>query len=213
MKKLLTPLRIIFIILFGVVINTRQVFADCSSDACGTVVYSGAEATYYCAIEGGQCRQGVEYCTKKNPGEPCCVGSNRKSSCVAHRPSPTPTPTPRVFSPYEVPSNKFFNMLNPLQHAGGENIFEEKASAYADTLSTPGGIVSRLLSFAFPLAGLILFVMLVWGGFEILIQAPSKKAIDAGRQRVTAALIGFMLLFASYWIWQIVEVIFGVVIF
>ncbi|HOZ03068.1 MAG TPA: hypothetical protein PKX78_01065 [Candidatus Woesebacteria bacterium] len=104
-------------------------------------------------------------------------------------------------------------MLNPLQHAGGDDIFEDEASAYADQLSTPGGIVSRLLAFAFPLAGLILFVMLVWGGFEILIQAPSKKGIDAGKQRVSAAIIGFILLFSSYWIWQIVEVVFGIVIF
>ena len=126
---------------------------------------------------------------------------------------PAPTPTPRTFTPYEAPSNAFFDMLNPLQHAGGGDIFEDEASAYANQLSTPGGIVSRVLAFAFPLAGLILFVMLVWGGFEILIQAPSKKGIDAGKQRVSAAIIGFILLFSSYWIWQIVEVVFGIVIF
>lgn len=164
-----------------------------------------------------------------NPGNrPCCIGANAGTQCVAFisttTPIPTlaatptpgpnvPTSTPRPFSPYEAPSNSFFDMLNPLRHAGGENIFEDAPSAYADQLSTPGGIVSRVLTFAFPLAGLILFVMLVWGGFEILIQAPSKKGIDAGKQRVTAAIIGFILLFSSYWIWQIIEVIFGVIIF
>lgn len=204
---------IFLIAILSFIMNTSHILAECSSDRCGSVAYSGAESSYYCEIGGDQCRQGVEYCTEKEISEPCCVGPNRVTSCAAYRPSPTPTPTPRAFSPYEAPSNEFFNMLNPLQHAGGDNIFEDEASEYADTLSTPGGIISRLLSFAFPLAGLILFVMLVWGGFEILIQAPSKKAIDAGRQRVTAAIIGFMLLFASYWIWQIVEVIFGIVIF
>lgn len=148
----------------------------------------------------------------------CCDGfwQTRQdvcNSCITPIPTQGPTSTPRAFSPYEAPSNSFFDMLNPLKHAGGDDIFEDEASAYADQLSTPGGIVSRLLAFAFPLAGLILFVMLVWGGFEILIQAPSKKGIDAGKQRVSAAIIGFILLFSSYWIWQIVEVVFGIVIF
>lgn len=152
----------------------------------------------------------------------CCAYINDCRDIVRPTPTPTPgpptftpapTPTPKTFTPYEAPSNSFFDMLNPLKHAGGDDIFEDEASAYADQLSTPGGIVSRLLAFAFPLAGLILFVMLVWGGFEILIQAPSKKGIDAGKQRVSAAIIGFILLFSSYWIWQIVEVVFGIVIF
>lgn len=84
-------------------------------------------------------------------------------------------------------------------------------SSKADALSTPGGIVSRFLGqFAFPIAGLILFVMLVWGGFEMLSGAATQKSIDAGKQRITAALIGFLILFAVYWIAQIVEVMFGV---
>lgn len=79
-----------------------------------------------------------------------------------------------------------------------------------EDLSSPGGIIQRVLRFAFPIAGLILFLMLVWAGFEILSGAASKKSIDAGKQRATAAIIGFGLLFVSYWIAQIIEVIFGV---
>jgi|GEM_PF-301120 len=153
----------------------------------------------------------------KGEGYPCCFGPEEKdvtNACKVYRtvtPTPIPSPTPKsVFSPYSPPSNKVFDALNPLKHAGGETIFIDQASEYASQLSTPGGIISRVLAFIFPLAGLILFVMLVWGGFEVLIQAPEKKAIDAGKQRVTAALLGFILLFASYWIWQIVEVVFGV---
>ncbi len=105
------------------------------------------------------------------------------------------------FSPYEPPSNDTFDALNPL-----------KRGTQADTLGTPSGIIARALSFLFPLAGFILFIMIVWGGFEMLSQAATKKSMDAGRQRVTAAIIGFVLLFASYWIMQIVEVVFDVVI-
>ncbi len=54
--------------------------------------------------------------------------------------------------------------------------------------------------------------MIVWGGFEILTGAATKKSVDAGKQRITAALLGFLLLFATYWIGQLLEVVFGIVI-
>ncbi len=127
-------------------------------------------------------------------------------------PTPTgaPTPTGHVIDPINPPTDEFFDLVDPLQHGGGKTILDDVASPFATQLKTPGGIISRLLFFAFPLAGLILFVMLVWAGFEILIGAPTKKSIDAGKQRATAALVGFFLLFASYWIFQIIEVVFGV---
>lgn len=94
--------------------------------------------------------------------------------------------------------------LNPLVQFGDPTVNE--------SFTTPGGIISRALVFAFPIAGLILFVMLVWAGFEILGGATEKKSVEAGKQRATAAVIGFVLLFASYWLIQILEVMFGVTI-
>ncbi|MDH5533531.1 MAG: pilin [Candidatus Pacebacteria bacterium] len=98
-----------------------------------------------------------------------------------------------------------FDALNPLKVARKtEDVTVEQ------DLSTPGGIISRLLEFAFPLAGLILFVMLFWGGFEITYGASTSKSMEAGKNRITAALIGFFLLFASFWIIQILQEILGI---
>jgi hypothetical protein len=83
-------------------------------------------------------------------------------------------------------------------------------STALEELSRPSGVISRLMTYIFPIAGLGLFVILVISGFEIMMAAASKKSIDAGKQRATAAVIGFMLLFASYWIAQIIEIIFGI---
>lgn len=94
-----------------------------------------------------------------------------------------------------------FNDLNPLIIAG---------SPVAEQLATPGGIVSRLLNFLFPLAGLILFLLISWGGFEILISSADQKGMEAGKNRVTAAIIGFILLFSTYWMAQLVELIFRI---
>lgn len=103
-------------------------------------------------------------------------------------------------------TNETFDSVNPLK------ISTSTTDELREQFSTPGGIVSRILMFAFPISGMILFIMIVWGGFEILAGASNKKSLDAGKQRVTGAIAGFMLLFASYWIAQIVEVIFGIVI-
>ncbi len=104
-------------------------------------------------------------------------------------------------------NNYSLDTLDPLKVGSSGNITVEQ------DLSTPGGIISRVLVFAFPFAGMILFVMLIWGGFETLGGAATKKSMDAGRQRITAAIIGFILLFTSYWIMQIIEIVFGVKIF
>ena len=51
--------------------------------------------------------------------------------------------------------------------------------------------------------------MLVWAGFEMVAGATEKKSLDAGKQRATAAVIGFGLLFVSYFFAQLLEVVFG----
>ncbi len=131
-----------------------------------------------------------------------CCGWYYDGSCQSQ-------PLDRINNPIEGPDNETFNALNPLYIGGADNIAEKKESEYVSDLSTPGGIVSRVIKFLFPLAGLVLFVMLVWGGFEIMMGSISKK-VDAGKQRVTAAIVGFFILFATYWIWQIIQVVFGV---
>lgn len=113
---------------------------------------------------------------------------------------------PANLRPFEGPTNDFFDAINPLKNIGGSS---------GATLNTPGGILSRFLQFAIPFAGLILFVMIVWGGFEILVKrvaGDKENSINVGKQRIAAALTGFILLFISYWLIQIIEMITGIAI-
>ncbi len=80
----------------------------------------------------------------------------------------------------------------------------------SEDLTTPRGIIGRLLPYLFVFGGLILFVMLVWGGFEMLTGAANPKSQEAGKQRITTAFIGFILLFCSYWLAKILEIVFGI---
>jgi hypothetical protein len=93
-----------------------------------------------------------------------------------------------------------------------KTIFGSGADAQAkiNTFSTPRGIISYLLPFLFVLAGLILFVMIIWGGFEMLTGAANPKSQEAGKGRITAGVIGFIIIFAAYWLAQLLQTIFGI---
>jgi hypothetical protein len=135
-------------------------------------------------------------------------------------PPPPPDPEdPPAESPINPisgpPTNAIFDALNPLKIAGGVGGLSPGsggASPHAAELSTPGGIISRLLNYSFVVAGMILFVMIVVSGFQMVAGATNQKSIQDGQQRATAAVVGFVILFCTYWIIQIVSLILGVTI-
>lgn len=87
-------------------------------------------------------------------------------------------------------------------------IFGQSGAPKAFT--TPRGLISFLLPYLFTFAGLILFIMILWGGFEMLGGATNPKSQEAGKQRITAGIIGFLIIFAAYWLAQLLQTIFGI---
>ena len=73
-----------------------------------------------------------------------------------------------------------------------------------------GGIISAVLPTLLSLAGLILFGMLIFGGFTMLAGAANKESQEKGKKMVTSALIGFFVIFLAYWLPQILQVIFKI---
>ena len=73
-----------------------------------------------------------------------------------------------------------------------------------------GQIVSRLLTYIFPLAGIATFIYLLIGGFGYLTAAGNEEAAKKAQGQITNALIGFLIIFLSYWIVQILEIILGI---
>lgn len=73
-----------------------------------------------------------------------------------------------------------------------------------------GGIISAFLPYILTIAGLILFGMLVFGGFTMLAGAADKESQEKGKKMITSALVGFFIIFLAYWIAQILQVIFKI---
>jgi len=78
-----------------------------------------------------------------------------------------------------------------------------------------GEIISNLLNNVYVLAGIILFILLIIGGFMVMIAAGQENPdqVKKGKQTITAALIGFVIIFCAYWIMKIVEIMTGLNIF
>ena len=79
--------------------------------------------------------------------------------------------------------------------------------------SNVSGIIGIILPFLFVIAGLILLFMLIYGGFHMMFAASDQKGLQEAKGKITNALMGFLLLFISYWLVQIVEAVFGISIF
>lgn len=66
--------------------------------------------------------------------------------------------------------------------------------------TTIGSVISLLLPYIFTLAGLIMFFYLLYGGYRWMVSRGDPKEIQAAQQDITYAVIGFIVLFAAYWI-------------
>jgi len=90
------------------------------------------------------------------------------------------------------------------------NIGQEFGSPFGQEYGL-ADLISVILSNAMVIAGIILLFLLIFGGISMIMGAGQDNPEQAakGKQAATAAVIGFIIIFAAYWIIQIVENITG----
>lgn len=76
-------------------------------------------------------------------------------------------------------------------------------------LDSLGAIINTLIGFLYPFAGLILFFILVWGGYGLLLSRGDPEKIKGAKGKITSGLIGFILLVLSYFMVKVIAFIFG----
>jgi hypothetical protein len=74
---------------------------------------------------------------------------------------------------------------------------------------TIGSILSRILPLVFIFAGIGLLAMIIMGGFTLLTSAGDSKKLEQGKSKLTYAVVGFIIIFAAFWLVQIFGVMFG----
>lgn len=82
----------------------------------------------------------------------------------------------------------------------------------ANTFPTFGSVVQVVVKNAFVLAGVISFVLLVFGGFGVIMAAGSgdTKSLEKGKQAITGAITGLIVVVCSLWIVQLIEKVTGI---
>ncbi|MBI4067416.1 hypothetical protein HY407_03460 [Candidatus Gottesmanbacteria bacterium] len=78
-----------------------------------------------------------------------------------------------------------------------------------DKFNNLSSIINQAVPILFSIAGIALFIYLVWGGFDYLMSMGDPKKAEAGKNKITHAVVGFIIMFSSYWILQIVDALFG----
>lgn len=76
-------------------------------------------------------------------------------------------------------------------------------------IQTLGDLVSRILSFLMPMAGIILLFVLIWGGYDFMMSQGNPEKLKGAQAKITSGLVGFFLLIASYLIVRLIAAIFG----
>lgn len=186
MKKIFKLLLIATLIFFLQLISTKNyVFAQ--SFDCNWNIYVGAcippSGLDPC---GGAATQCYRNCTQFNIGN--CPGSH---PCNCPTPTAQPAPTSAQLN---LPA-----LYGAIQSAGAPLNF----------LSTPGGIISDILNYIIPIAGLILLIFLIVGGFKFMTSAGDPKAAQSAKGTITTALVGFVIIFLAYWITKIAAIVLG----
>lgn len=73
-----------------------------------------------------------------------------------------------------------------------------------------GIILSNLLPYVYVAAGLYLLVLLIMGGITLMTAAGDAGKMKQGYGQITAGIIGFVIVFVSYFVAQIIQIVLGV---
>lgn len=85
-----------------------------------------------------------------------------------------------------------------------------QGSTATQQYSGAGSLINAILPNLYIVAGLIIFFMIVFGGFTIISNSGDSHKADEGKKIITSAIMGLAVLFASYWIIQLIQVVTGV---
>lgn len=156
---------------------------------------------------GGECQVGPSCansaCTPANVSTP--VGTR----CVCVKKNTPPGSGVTVLTPTPVKSSAGTGSTS----SGPKDALDFAKIAGFAGVTMPkslGEIVSNFVPYIFGIAGIVLFFMLIWGGFSWMTAKGDPKATSAAREKITKALVGFAIIFTAYWLAQILGKMFGI---
>lgn len=99
--------------------------------------------------------------------------------------------------------NKFEQVNVPLS----DKLVLKNGTPVKDVFNSTDDMINLIVKAIFVAAGVVLLFVIIVAGFS-LIQGESKDK-DKAKTAMTSATIGFIVMFAAYWIMQIIQIITG----
>ncbi|KKS83938.1 MAG: hypothetical protein UV59_C0029G0010 [Candidatus Gottesmanbacteria bacterium GW2011_GWA1_43_11] len=161
-----------------------------------------------CAASGQICNQTSKtcitppYCLAFSAGDPSCftdclncgqTQSQCATACQSTGSIPTGSGTANIIN------------LDTLIASIGLN---NECLADASGVIRLGSIISCLLPYVYAFAGVGLLLFLMAAGFSYLTSAGDAKKAEAAKGKLTAAVIGFIIIVVAFWVTQIVNTVF-----
>lgn len=78
------------------------------------------------------------------------------------------------------------------------------------TIADLGTVFSNVVGYALGFAGILLFVLLLLGGFKFITSGGDPKAVESARKTITSAIVGLIIILVSYLILILISNITGV---
>jgi len=147
-------------------------------------LYSPLLPGWVCVLNANHCTSGLADCSLYQNQVSCELATHM---CVA-APSSTPPSTTGIINWSELDNSmgSRYKSSDPL-----------------------GNVISGVLTFIFPISGLILLIIIIISGFKMMTSAGDPKKIVHARSILTSASIGFIIIFTAYWITYIIGNILG----
>lgn len=114
---------------------------------------------------------------------------------------------------------KFLSLISTQAYAGcspgdgGINLFDclllnSQGETVKDTFDTPATLVNIIVQNVFVVAGVLIFIFIIFAGFKFAMSGKSEGK-EGAKEIIEAVAIGFLVMFSAYWIIQIIEIVFG----
>jgi hypothetical protein len=86
-------------------------------------------------------------------------------------------------------------------------ILNDQGETVASVYKNPAVLINLIVKNLFIVAGIIFFFLMIYSGIQYI--SGGKKGVDQAQKVMESALIGFIIMFAGYWIIQIIKVLTG----
>ncbi|MCX6736501.1 MAG: peptidoglycan DD-metalloendopeptidase family protein [Candidatus Parcubacteria bacterium] len=137
----------------------------------------------------------LEYAT--NP--PCVCADGTPVECTAGTINPEAPDPDGVWScPPESYIGSLFDPKTPYVWETGIPGIIRKGEVMDTKMQGLTGLLNKIIKLVYTFAGILVFVMIVWGGIIYLTSRGNSSSIKDAQDRIGQALLGLFLLFASY---------------